>query len=135
MANALIKNGLTGAISDFVQKLSSTNTIHADLEIVGMEERLNPTLETVLFRVFQELITNIIRHAKARQLSIQLIRHEQELVLVIEDDGVGFDSSQSKNSEGVGLKNIRSRVEYFKGQVHIDSTPDKGTTITVEIPV
>lgn len=135
MANALIKNGLTGAINDFVQKLSSTNTIHADLEIVGMEERLNPTLETVLFRVFQELITNIIRHAKAKQISIQLIRHEQELVLVIEDDGVGFDSSQSKNSEGVGLKNIRSRVEYFKGQVHIDSTPDKGTTITVEIPV
>lgn len=135
MANALIKAGLAGAVRDFVQKVSDSGSLKVDLEIVDLNERLDPTVETVLFRVLQEVVNNIIRHAQASVISIQLIRHDDELVLVVEDNGIGFNVSKHSESEGIGLRNIRSRVEYLNGNLNIDSYPGKGTTITVEIPL
>ncbi len=134
MANALVKDGLTGAIREFVQKISASGTYKVDLEIVDLHERLDPSIETVIFRVLQEVVNNILRHAQANVIGIQLIRHDHELVMVIEDDGIGFDFQNTGQNEGIGLKNIRSRVEYLKGTLFIDSTLGKGTTITVEIP-
>jgi signal transduction histidine kinase len=135
MANALIKAGLAGAVRDFVQKVSASGSLKVDLEIVELNERLDPTIETVLFRVLQEVVNNIIRHAQASVISIQLIRHDDELVLVVEDNGIGFNVSKHKESEGIGLRNIRSRVDFLNGNLNIDSYPGKGTTITVEIPL
>jgi signal transduction histidine kinase len=83
----------------------------------------------------QEVVNNIIRHAQASVISIQLIRHDDELVLVVEDNGIGFNVNNHNESEGIGIRNIRSRVDFLNGNLNIDSYPGKGTTITVEIPL
>ena len=135
MPNALIKSGLVSAVKEFVNKISSSGSLKINLEIVGLTGRLEQTVETVLFRVLQELVNNIIRHAKATEVSIQIIKHEKELTVLIEDNGVGFNVEEVLNkASGIGLKNIQSRVAFLNGQVFFDSHVNKGTTVTVEIP-
>jgi signal transduction histidine kinase len=98
-----------------------------------MNERLDNTTEIIVYRVVQECIGNILKHAEAKEIHIQLTRHENSFMLMVEDDGVGFDPHKVK-SDGMGLKNISSRVQQLNGTVHFDSSPGKGTTTTVEIP-
>ncbi|PBQ33307.1 hypothetical protein CNR22_16500 [Sphingobacteriaceae bacterium] len=133
--NALLRSGLASAIRDFVNKLSGTNALKIDLHIVGISERLDTTLEAVLYRVIQECMSNIVKHSQATQVNIQLIRHEDHLNLVIEDNGKGFDAKNVENLDGIGLKNIISRVHYLNGTVDFDSLPGKGTTIIVDVPI
>ncbi|MCD6068214.1 MAG: tetratricopeptide repeat protein [Bacteroidetes bacterium] len=135
MPNTLIKLGLASAVREFITKISSVPNLKIDLQIVGMEERLDNTVETVLYRVIQEVVANIIKHAKANVISMQLIRHENELTIMIEDNGVGFDKNKVTQFEGIGLKNIISRVEFLNGQVEFDSTPGQGTTVVIEVPL
>ncbi|MEO8759890.1 MAG: sensor histidine kinase, partial [Bacteroidia bacterium] len=114
MPNALIKSGLVSAVREFINKISSSGSLKVNLEIIGLTERLEQTIETVLFRILQELVNNIIKHAKATQVSIQLIRHETELTILIEDNGVGFNVDKVLEKEGgIGLKNIQSRVAFL----------------------
>jgi two-component system NarL family sensor kinase len=135
--NALIKSGLVSAVREFVNKISSTGDLKVNLEIVGMSERLEGTLENILFRVLQEIVNNIIKHSQAREVGIQFVKHDSDLTILIEDNGVGFDVDKKLNDPegGIGLKNIQSRIDFLNGEVHFDSYPGKGTTITIEIPV
>jgi signal transduction histidine kinase len=135
MPNMLIKKGLANAVRDFIDKLSGT-TLKIDLEITGMNERLETSLESIIFRVLQELVNNIIKHANANHITLQLLRFENELTIMIEDNGVGFNVDETLNSDkGIGLKNIISRIEFLKGNIHYDSTIGKGTTVTIDIPL
>jgi len=135
MPNALLKSGLVTAVREFINKLSSIENLKIDLEINGLNERLNQQTETVLFRVLQEIVSNIIKHAQANYISIQLIKHEDEITMMIEDNGVGFDTRKINDFSGIGLKNIISRIEYLKGEVIFDSSIGKGTTVIIEIPL
>jgi signal transduction histidine kinase len=136
MPNMLIKSGLASAVRDFVNKMSGTNKLKIDLDIVGINERLDPTTESVLYRVLQELVSNVIRHSGANHVTIQLLKHEHELTMMVEDNGKGFDVAKTIEGEhGIGLKNIQSRIEYLRGQIHYDSMIGKGTTVSIEIPV
>lgn len=135
--NALIKSGLVMAVREFVNKISTSGNLKVNLEIVGMNERLDGTIENILFRVMQELVNNIIKHAQASEVSIQFIKHEKELTILIEDNGKGFDVNKKLNETdgGIGLKNIQSRIDFLNGEVIFDSYLNKGTTVTIEIPV
>lgn len=132
LSNALIRSGLAGAVRDFVQKIKSKLAIH--LEVQDLERRLDPTLELVLFRILQELVGNVIRHAKASEVFIQLFQEEGFVVLIVEDNGVGFLPGNQKN-EGVGLRNIRSRAEFVGGKLEIDSRPGNGCSVVVRVPL
>ncbi|MBL0103044.1 MAG: sensor histidine kinase [Bacteroidetes bacterium] len=134
MPNALIKSGLSKALHEFINKLNNPG-LKFHLEVIGLDERLESTIETVLYRVIQEIVSNIIRHSKASEVNIQLLRHEEEIVLMVEDNGIGFDTSHVKDFSGIGLKNIQSRVAYLNGTVNFDSTVGKGTTVNIEIPL
>ncbi len=135
MPNVLIKSGLASAVRDFVNKMNIP-MLKIDLDIVGMDVRLDHTIEAVLYRIFQEIINNTIRHSAASHVIIQLLHHENELILMVEDNGKGFDTNKVLNEEnGIGIKNISSRVEYLHGSVHFDSAIGRGTTVTVEIPL
>jgi signal transduction histidine kinase len=135
MPNMLIKKGLANAVRDFIDKLSGT-TLKIDLEITGMNERLESTLESILFRVLQELVNNIIKHAQANHITIQLLKFENEITIMIEDNGVGFKVDDTLQSDkGIGLKNIISRIDFLKGNINFDSTINKGTTVTIDIPL
>jgi len=89
-----------------------------------------------IYRVVQELIHNVIKHASASRLDIQIVKHRDRIVLTVEDDGAGFDMQYQKtNGNGLGLRNIETRVSSLSGTVEIDSAPGKGTLIIVEIPL
>lgn len=135
MPNTLIRLGFASAVREFITKISSTPGLKIDLEIVGLDSRLEEQVETVLYRVIQEIINNIIRHSKASRVSMQIIRHESEITVLIEDNGVGFDASRISEFTGIGLKNIISRVEFLNGSVHFDSTPGRGTNVIIEVPL
>ena len=105
------------------------------MEIVGLNERLEQTTETILFRVLQEIVSNIVKHAEANHVTIQLIRHDNEITLMVEDNGKGFDTSKIQDFEGIGLRNLYSRVEFLQGSIHFDSSLGRGTTVTVDIPL
>jgi two-component system NarL family sensor kinase len=135
MPNTLIKLGLASAVREFITKLGNAPTLKVDLEIVGLDARLDNQIETVLYRVIQEIVNNIIRHAKASQISMQLIRHETELNIMIEDNGVGFDTGKIDSFEGIGLKGIQTRIEFLSGSVHFDSSVGRGTTVIIDVPL
>lgn len=132
MPNTLLRYGLTGAVKDFMNKIDM-QTLDAHVYMEGVDKRLNANVEHMMFRVVQECVTNVIKHAQASRLDISLILEERELVLIIEDNGCGFDTSVS--AEGIGLKNIYSRVAYLNGSVELDSKPGKGTVISIAIPL
>lgn len=135
MPNTLIKLGLGSAVREFITKLGNAPTLKVDLEIVGLDTRIDNQVETVLYRVIQEIVNNIIKHAKASHISMQLIRHETELNVMIEDNGIGFDISKLESFDGIGLKGIQTRIEFLNGTVHFDSTPGRGTTVIIDVPL
>jgi two-component system, NarL family, sensor kinase len=135
MPNVLIKLGLASAVREFILKIGNLPDLKVDLEIVGMNQRLNEQTETVLYRVIQEIVNNIIKHSKANHIGLQLIKDEAEITVLIEDNGVGFDTSKINESKGIGLKNIISRIEFLNGTVHFDSTPGHGTNVIIEVPM
>jgi signal transduction histidine kinase len=135
LSNGLIKLGLVNAVREFVNQINIPSGLKINLETIGLNERLDITTENVLYRVLQEIVNNIIKHANATQVSIQLIKHDHELSLMVEDNGVGFDAIKAQSQEsGIGLKNIETRIAYIGGTVFFDSTQGKGTTVNIEVP-
>ena len=132
--NVLLKSGLATAVRDFINKIDARK-LKINLETFGLQERLDQNVETVLYRVIQETVNNVIKHAGANSLDIQLTKDEEGINAMIEDNGKGFDTNQLEQFEGIGLKNIRSRVEYLKGTVDFSSTPGAGTLVAIYIPL
>ncbi|UII30443.1 sensor histidine kinase [Fulvivirga ulvae] len=95
--------------------------------------RLPNQIKTEVYRIIQELMNNIIKHAKADQVDIQLTKLNESLNLMVEDNGVGFDTTAT--SEGIGLNNINSRVKLLEGEINIDTTINRGTIVDITIPV
>lgn len=134
MPNALLRNSLAAALKDFIDKLDK-NTLEVRLYTEGLDERLDANVETVLYRVIQECVNNVIKHAGATTLDIAMVRDKEGISATIEDNGRGFDSTDPKKFEGIGLKNIVTRVEYLKGTVEFDSSPGRGTVVSIHVPV
>lgn len=133
MPNALLKNNLGAAINDFVNKLTNKNlkiTVYTE----NLDERIDSNTETVLYRIIQECVNNAMKHAGATTLDISLIRDKDGISGTIEDNGKGFNTN-SETSQGIGLKNITTRIEYLKGTVDFDSSPGRGTVIAIHVPL
>jgi signal transduction histidine kinase/tetratricopeptide (TPR) repeat protein len=134
MPNALLKNNLAAAVREFIDKLDQ-RVIKVHLYAQGLEERLDLNIETILYRVIQECVNNVIKHSGADTLDITIIKEPAELTATIEDNGNGFDTSDKEKFEGIGLKNMRTRVEYLKGTIDVDSAPGHGTVVALHIPL
>lgn len=134
MPNALLKSGLASAVKEFLDKLDN-RILKVNLYTEGLNERLDSNVETVLYRVIQECVNNVIKHSGANSLDISLIKDEDGIAATIEDNGKGFDSKDRQNFEGIGLKNIASRIGYLKGTVDFDSTPGRGTLVAIHVPI
>ena len=133
-SSVLAKFGLVVALEDFKQILEKSNQIEVEFITHGMEKRLDKELEVPIYLIIQELINNIIKHAKAKLISIQLVNSKGNLNLTVEDDGVGFDP-HATDKMGMGIKGVYSRAEKLKGKTLIDSTPGNGTTVTINLPI
>lgn len=133
-SNVLSKFGLVAALQDLAESISSSEKLKLELIATGIDERLENSKEIHLFRIVQELIGNTLKHAKASKASIQLTRHDNELNLIVEDNGVGFNPEEAESSSGMGLENLKTRVKHLDGHISFDSTHGKGTTVVVDIP-
>lgn len=124
--------GLPAAMKSYAQEHLIQQGLQVSLEI---EEGLpsNPEIETVIFRIYQELVTNVLRHAKAEQVTIALESRDGKLVLDVEDDGEGFDPVAKAG--GAGLTGMRERASLVNGTIAFESEPGEGTHVRVEIPL
>lgn len=134
MPNALLKWGLGTAIRNFIHRINS-KVLNVDYYSEGLDSSLDPNKEVVLYRVIQECVNNVTKHSGATKLYVSLIRDEEEISVTIEDNGKGFDIHDKEKFEGIGLKNIQSRINFLNGTVEWDSTPGKGTVVIINIPV
>lgn len=135
MPGALVKFGLIPAIQDICQSFEKTTKIHVDFQVYGANGRFEEKKEITIYRIIQELLNNIRKHAQAQEIIVQISVHEGEFTLIVEDDGVGFDVASARTKDGLGLRSLESRVKYIHGKLTIDSTPSQGTTVTVEVPI
>jgi two-component system, NarL family, sensor kinase len=133
MPEALIKYGLKDALSDFCSQLQCDDKLKVVFQFYGQENRMDNTIEIGLFRIAQELLNNVIKHAGASEAIVQLIQEDKRVHLVVQDNGKGFDPSGIDPMKGTGLSNIKARVFSLNGRVDIDSKPGQGTEISVEL--
>lgn len=133
VSGTLTKFGLTPALKELKQKIEETKTLQIELLTYGLDNRLDNTTEIQLYRIIQELLNNILKHANASEVTIQLLKRETDLNIMVSDNGIGFDVTNSEY-EGMGLKSIKARVAEMNGQVLIDSSKGNGATVTIEIP-
>lgn len=136
-AGVIANQGLLVAINNMASKIKSANKLDIEVIAHGLENRLENSLELSLFRMIQELIANIIKHAEATKATIQLTQFENSLNIIVEDNGKGFETTINKEVEkkGIGLESIKKRIIHLEGTFSIDSTIGKGTTILIDIPL
>jgi signal transduction histidine kinase len=135
-SGVLARQGLYEAIKRHANSISVTKEIKINIMENGLNQRLENSLELTIFRIVQELITNTIKHAQAKELDIHLNQHENVLNIMVEDDGIGFDNTKPrKEQSGIGLSSIERRVEDLGGSVIIESQPGSGTSVIIDIPV
>jgi signal transduction histidine kinase len=128
--------GLLVAVNQMAEKMSVLGKINFQVFPFGLDQRLENTLEVFIFRMIQELCTNSIKHADATEVNIYLTQEgNNEINIIIEDNGKGFDKNNSFESEGIGLKSIEKKVEQLGGTFTVDSILTKGTTIVIDLPI
>ena len=131
---ALDDFGLVAALERLTEGFAEQTGIALAFESALPEKRLPPEIETALYRIVQESLTNVVKHARASHVSISLGRKRGAVTVVVEDDGVGFDPGRARE-EGLGLIGMRERVALVGGKLTIESRPGAGTTFVAEVPV
>jgi signal transduction histidine kinase len=125
--------GLVSALSDLAQNYSSGTHLNVEFNSYYPPKNISENISNNLFRIVQEALNNIIKHADASHVDIQLIGHRENITIAIEDDGKGFDSNSQK--VGLGLKNIVSRAQQLNGELSIDSKINSGTSVLIIVPL
>jgi len=127
--------GLITALQELCQNIDRSGLIKCKLLVFGMNERLNQQTEIGIYRMIQELFNNILKHAKANQITVQINRTEDSINITVEDDGIGFDVDEKIKSGGLGLGNLKARASNLNGMYYVDSKSGKGTISIIEVPL
>ncbi len=125
--------GLINALEELFHRSFSKNGMAYEFEYFNYEVRLSEKIEVSVYRICQELINNVLKHAGANRVSVILRKTEKQLTLIFEDNGKGFNPEISK--QGIGLASLNSRIEFLNGNIEIDSSEQKGTTAFIRIPL
>jgi signal transduction histidine kinase len=126
--------GLVAALERLTQGFAEHTGISVDLEAGGLTERPPVEVETAIYRIVQESLTNVVKHAQASSVSVVVTRGDGRIKAVIEDDGKGFEP-ETAGGEGIGLVGMRERIELLDGSLTVESSERTGTTVAVEVPV
>lgn len=135
MPEVLTNYGLLEATQNLCDQIQETSNLHIDFHIVGDPIKLNGSYAIMVYHIFQELLNNVIKHAQASHVDVQISFHANQVSLMVEDDGIGFDKITTNLNQSLGLRSIASRVEYLKGSMDIDSTIGRGTAIIIHFPL
>lgn len=130
MPSSILEYGLIESIREYCIKIKSSDNFKIDFQIFGNYITLSKKNETVVYRIIQELVTNILKHAKASEALIQFNYREDELFITVEDNGIGFDKNAI--SPGIGHKNIKTRIDFLNAELNFDSSTN-GTSYTISI--
>lgn len=133
LAPSILKSfSLKEAVREFVSEVGASSGIKISFQYFGQTGRLPVKKETVIYRMIQEMVNNIVKHSQATEALIQINMHNEEIVVEVEDNGKGFDTSRTH--QGLGLNTIHSRVNYLNAEIETESS-DVGTSYTVHIPI
>lgn len=131
--------GLLPTLRWLVRTVRERTGLVVSFDSGGFEDRMDPDVETLIYRIAQESLTNIVKHAKAADATVRLSRREDRLLLRVEDSGAGFDAegvlSAREEDRGFGVRAMRDRVHFFNGRFSIRSAPGKGTVVEAELPL
>jgi signal transduction histidine kinase len=134
MPRVLSESGLIPALEDMLVRSLKYSPIRFEFEHFGIEGRFHENIELSLYRICQELINNIIKHAGASKVVVQLLKNKGNLVMIVEDNGKGFGGAGSEK-EGIGLLNIASRIDTVNGEINYEPSPGSGTIARIRIPI
>jgi signal transduction histidine kinase len=134
-AGVFANEGLIPAIEKLAQKISMPGMLNIQAAAFGFDERVKNAHEIAIFRIVQELATNIIKHSHATEATISLTHHDDNINIIIEDNGIGFSEGSKKIPDGMGLDSIQKKIAQMGGRFEIDSTPGNGTTIIIDLPI
>lgn len=130
-------SGLYGAIEQQLQLLEKTGQYKTTFKVMGIAYKNSQQRELVLFRIVQELLNNIIKHAEATTVNVLMNYQADKLLITVSDNGKGFDTSAvqvTEKNNGLGMRNMLNRMSMIKGYITIESTPGEGTTSIIELP-
>lgn len=130
MPSSILEYGLIESIREYCIKINNSDNFKIDFQTFGDYIALAKKNETVIYRIIQELVTNILKHAKATEALVQFNFREEELFITVEDNGIGFDTT--KISDGIGHKNIQTRVGFLNAELNVESSSN-GTSYTISI--
>jgi len=134
MPNFLLKSGIASDIRSFIEKIDE-NTLKINFETKGFKEQLEFNEEVILYRVIQELINNVIKHAQANELNLVLEKNNKQVLVKVADNGKGFNYEAAIAKGGLGLKNMLVRIEYLKGKIEFLANKPSGTLVQINIPL
>ena len=135
MPGVLSKFGLQEALEDIFENVEDTGSIQVDCDIDLNEERLSENTEIILYRVVQEILNNTLKHAQADQISFDLKKNGDLLIINYKDDGNGFEQKNIQSEKSLGLSGIKSRIDFLKGKMKLHSSPGNGVYYEIRIPV
>lgn len=134
MPESLLELSLEHALRDLCAANSNAVT-KVEFQYLIKKSRLPKNYEIMIYRIIQELLNNALKYAKASQVLVSCSQNKDVFFITVEDNGVGFDISDPKNKNGMGLKNIKNRVEFLNGKLEIESKPNQGTSVYIELNV
>jgi len=128
--------GLEPALDSYVSGIAKHSEMNIDFKMVGFKKRLNPEIETVIYRLSQEALTNTLKHSAAKNFRLSIVKGYPHIIFAAEDDGVGFDASEfNRHKDTLGLLSMRERASMLGGSFNIRATKGKGTRIRIKIPL
>ncbi|WP_306354145.1 sensor histidine kinase [Flavobacterium sp. '19STA2R22 D10 B1'] len=131
---SLLKLGLEHALNDLCHILN-TNDIQIEFQSNKIENTIPESAQITIYRIVQELLNNALKHANCTTILVDCSQNQDRFFITIEDNGVGFDIDKMGDFQGLGLKNLKNRVDLLNGKIEIDSTPETGTAINIELTV
>ena len=134
LPESLFRYGLKQTFTDFCEVVGTTG-LKVDFAFYGIEKRYDEKLEITTYRIVQELVNNVLKHAQASEISVQVVSEEGRLSVTVLDNGIGMDIKTIEQSSGKGLANIRSKVASFGGHFDLSSEHGKGTEANFEFQV
>jgi signal transduction histidine kinase len=130
--SSLVNMGLVAAIKDLINRFETDGPPEIEFQHYEVPQKMDKMIALSIYRIIQELLTNSLKHARAKEILIQLNADGDEMVIQYEDDGVGFDEKQNSKM-GMGLENIHSRVNYLHGSITFDTAQGHGVAVLIRL--